>query len=84
MIEKKKFTDIQEMSFEKALEELEIITSNFEDGSPSLDKAVISYERGVALKKHCEKKLEEAKKKIEKVKIESDKSISDIKQDSGE
>ena len=84
MIEKKKFTDIQEMSFEKALEELEIITNNFEDGSPSLDKAVISYERGIALKKHCEKKLDEAKKKIEKVKIESDKSISDIKQDSGE
>tara|TARA_B100001013_G_C24573647_1_gene427661 strand:+ start:17 stop:271 length:255 start_codon:yes stop_codon:yes gene_type:complete len=84
MIEKKKFIDIQEMSFEKALEELEIITNNFEDGSPSLDKAVISYERGIALKKHCEKKLDEAKKKIEKVKIESDKSISDIKQDSGE
>ena len=81
---KKNFSDIQQMSFEKALEELEVITNDFEDGCSNLDQAVILYERGIALKEHCEKKLEEAKKKIEQVKIINQKSIPRTQQDSGE
>ena len=81
---KKNFSDIQQMSFEKALEELEVITNDFEDGCSNLDQAVILYERGIALKEHCEKKLEEAKKKIEQVKIISQKPIPRTQQDSGE
>ena len=81
---KKNFSDIQQMSFEKALEELEVITNDFEDGCANLDQAVILYERGIALKEHCEKKLEEAKKKIEQVKIINQKPIPRTQQDSGE
>ncbi|PPR43749.1 MAG: Exodeoxyribonuclease 7 small subunit [Alphaproteobacteria bacterium MarineAlpha6_Bin2] len=81
---KKNFSDIQQMSFEKALEELEVITNDFEDGCSNLDQAVILYERGIALKEHCEKKLEEAKKKIEQVKIINQKPIPRTQQDSGE
>ena len=61
--------NINNLSFEEALEELENITETFEDGDSSLENAVNLYNRGVLLKKHCEKKLKEAKKKIDEVKI---------------
>ena len=61
--------NINNLSFEEALEELESITESFEDGNSTLENAVNLYNRGVLLKKHCEKKLKEAKKKIAEVKI---------------
>ena len=61
--------NINNLSFEEALEELESITESFEDGNSTLENAVNLYNRGVLLKKHCEKKLKEAKKKIDEVKI---------------
>ena len=68
---KKKINEnnINNLSFEEALEELENITESFEDGDSTLENAVNLYYRGVLLKKHCEKKLKEAKKKIDEVKI---------------
>ena len=60
--------DISNLSFEDALEELESITESFEDGDSTLENAVNLYNKGVLLKKHCEKKLKEAKKKIDEVK----------------
>ena len=68
--------DIKQMSFEKALEELEIITNDYEDGNPSIEKAVKLYERGLALTEHCESKLKEAKKKIEEIKVTKKKIFS--------
>jgi len=50
-------------SFEEALEELENITETFEDGDSALENAVNLYNRGVLLKKHCEKKIKRSKKK---------------------
>ena len=61
--------DINNLTFEEALEELEKITNDFETGESTLENAVNLYNRGVLLKKHCEKKLKEAKKKIDEVKI---------------
>ena len=61
--------NINNLSFEEALEELESITDSFEDGDSTLENAVNLYNRGVLLKKHCEKKLKEAKKKIDEVKV---------------
>ena len=63
--------NINNLSFEEALEELESITESFEDGNSTLENAVNLYNRGVLLKKHCEKKLKEAKKKIDEVKVNS-------------
>ena len=63
--------NINNLSFEEALEELENITETFEDGDSALENAVNLYNRGVLLKKHCEKKLKEAKKKIDEVKVNS-------------
>ncbi len=60
--------NINDLSFEDALEELENITESFEDGNSSLENAVNLYNKGILLKKHCEKKLKEAKKKIDEAK----------------
>ena len=60
--------EIGDLSFEDALEELENITESFEDGDSTLENAVNLYNKGVLLKKHCEKKLKEAKKKIDEAK----------------
>ena len=68
---KKKINEnnINKLSFEEALEELESITESFEDGDSTLENAVNLYNKGVLLKKHCEKKLKEAKKKIDEVRV---------------
>lgn len=59
--------DIAAMSFEDALGELEEIVRKLEEGRVKLDEAIAAYERGARLKAHCEKKLAEAKAKVEKI-----------------
>ncbi len=49
--------DIAGLSFEQALEQLEEIVKRLEAGQGKLDEAIDSYERGAALKRHCEAKL---------------------------
>jgi exodeoxyribonuclease VII small subunit len=61
--------DIATMSFEDALSELEKIVRQIEDGRGKLDDAISAYERGVALKRHCESKLKEAQAKIEQITV---------------
>ena len=60
------------MSFEAALAELESIVGALESGKAPLEDSITSYERGIALKKQCEKKLAEAQEKIEKITISPD------------
>lgn len=62
-------TDISILSFEKAMEELEQIIRNLENGKISLEESIAAYERGVALKNHCETKLNDARMKIEKISL---------------
>lgn len=62
-------SEIQEMSFEEALAELRQIVERLEKGEGRLDDAIAAYERGAQLKAHCEKKLEEAEAKIEKIRV---------------
>jgi len=59
--------DIKEMSFETSLKELEGIVGKLEQGQIALEEAIVMYTRGTSLKEHCEKKLKEAKLKVEKV-----------------
>ena len=61
--------NIAAMSFEDALKELEDIVRSLEQGKAKLDDAIAAYERGAKLKEHCEKKLSEAKMKIDKISI---------------
>ncbi len=59
--------EISKLSFEEALTKLENLVRELEAGKIKLDEAVSSYEQAVALKKLCEKKLNDAKLKIEKI-----------------
>ena len=61
---------IESMSFEDALMELEGIVRNLESSQTKLDDSITAYERGVALKKHCEKRLNDARLKIEKISMD--------------
>jgi exodeoxyribonuclease VII small subunit len=68
--------DIKKMSFEQALAELETIVERLESGEAKLDDAIGAYERGAALKQHCETKLREAQDKVEKIRLGADGSVS--------
>ena len=76
MADSKAKADIAKMSFEDALKELETIVRSLESGSGQLDAAIDAYERGAALKKHCEAKLREAQAKIEKITIDAGGNVS--------
>jgi exodeoxyribonuclease VII small subunit len=58
---------IEELSFEGALKELEAIVSRLEQGEVDLEDSIALYERGQALKTHCEKKLKSAEGRLEKI-----------------
>ena len=62
--------DVSALSFEKAVEELEAIVSALERGDVALDKTIEIYERGEALKKHCEALLGAAENRIEKIRLD--------------
>ena len=64
--------DISSLSFESSLAELEEIVRQLEQGKSNLEEAISAYERGSALKKHCEKNLSEAKVRIEKIRLNDD------------
>lgn len=71
----KKQVSVENLSFEAALGELEVIVRDLETGKAALEDSIDAYERGTALKKHCEKKLGEARSKIEKVSVNADGSV---------
>ena len=68
--------DIDSMSFESALAELESIVGKLEKGDVELEQSIAIYERGAALKAHCEKKLREAELKVEKIVIGNGGTVS--------
>lgn len=67
MAEKDDLPPIEQMSFEAALSELEDIVSRLEQGEVDLEDSIALYERGTALKQHCEKKLKGAEARLEKI-----------------
>lgn len=60
---------LETITFEKALQELEGIVESLERGEVSLDDAIAAFERGTQLKSHCQARLEEARMKVEKIKL---------------
>jgi exodeoxyribonuclease VII small subunit len=68
--------DIAAMSFEDALAELEQIVRRLEGGQVKLDEAILSYERGAQLKRHCERKLNEAQQRVDRIVIGPDGAVS--------
>lgn len=58
---------VAEMSFEEAMAELESVVGKLERGDVALDASIKLYERGAALKAHCEKKLKAAEEKVAQI-----------------
>jgi exodeoxyribonuclease VII small subunit len=58
---------VDSLSFEEALAELEGIVKDLEGGKGKLEEAVASYERGAALRRHCEAKLAAAEAKVQAI-----------------
>jgi exodeoxyribonuclease VII small subunit len=64
--------DIKEMTFERSLKELESIVGRLERGDVELEESIAIYERGEALRDHCDRLLKQAEAKVEKLTVGPD------------
>lgn len=64
--------DIKEMTFERALKELEAIVGRLERGDVELEESIAIYERGELLRDHCDRLLKQAEAKVEKLTFSAD------------
>jgi exodeoxyribonuclease VII small subunit len=60
-------SEIAGMSFEDALRALEDIVRRLESGEVPLEESITLYERGEALRRHCQARLDAAQARIEKI-----------------
>ena len=65
-------TPVKDLSFEKAMAELEEVVGRLERGDVALDESIKLYERGAALKKRCETKLKEAEEKVAAITLDAE------------
>ena len=63
--------DVEQLSFERAIEELELIVKRLEDGKVPLEESVAIYERGEALKRRCEDLLRQAEARVQKITLDT-------------
>ncbi len=68
--------EISKLSFEEALENLQRIVEELENGNVALEKSIELYEKGAKLRIHCENKLKVAEKKISKISLGKDGEVS--------
>jgi exodeoxyribonuclease VII small subunit len=73
--------DLSSLSFEDALGELERIVRGLEGGQQKLEDAIACYERGAALRRHCEQKLSEAEARVQHIVERADGSLAAAKLD---
>ncbi len=69
-------TPVENMSFEEAMAELEKVVGQLESGDVPLEASIALYERGAALKAHCQKKLAEAEEKVAQITMDGDGNAS--------
>ena len=63
---------VADLSFEEAMAGLETVVGQLESGSVPLEESIALYERGAALKAHCEAKLKSAEEKVAKITTDGD------------
>ena len=63
--------DVGQLSFERAIEELESIVKRLEEGKVPLEELVAIYERGEALKRRCEDLLRQAEARVQKITLDA-------------
>ena len=61
--------ELEKLTFEEAMKELEKLVDSLDKGDVSLDDAIAAYDRGSQLKDYCQKKLHEAKMKVETIQL---------------
>ena len=66
---------LEKMTFEDAMNELENLVDALDKGDVSLDEAIAAYDRGSQLKDHCQKKLNEAKMKVETIQSSGESNV---------
>jgi len=71
-----KHEELEKLSFEEAIKQLEALVRDLESGQIKLDDAVEFYEKAVSLKNVCEEKLKAARLKIEKIETDSQGGLS--------
>lgn len=64
--------NIDAMSFEDAMKELEATVGKLETGEATLEESITLYERGAKLRAHCEKRLRQAEERVEKITLAAD------------
>ena len=63
---------IAEMSFEDAMVELEGVVDGLDQGDVPLERSIALYQRGAALKAHCEGLLKAAEEKVARITLDGD------------
>lgn len=63
---------VDELSFEEAMAELEAIVDRLDRGEIPLEASIAAYERGTRLRRHCERKLGEAKLRVDRLVADGD------------
>lgn len=81
--EESSLPDVASLSFEDALKGLEEIVTKLERGDVPLEESIAIYERGEALKKHCEGLLAQAEERVEKIRTAEGKAIGTEPFDAG-
>ena len=72
-------TPIAEMTFEQAMSELEAVVAQLEAGDVALERSIALYERGAALKAHCETRLKAAEEKVAAITLDGDGNPAGLK-----
>lgn len=67
---------ISELSFEEAMAALEQVVGRLERGEVPLEESIALYERGAALRAHCEAKLKDAEEKVELIRAQEGRAIA--------
>ena len=65
-------SDVSNLTFEKALAELEAFVGKLERGDVPLEESIAMYSRGEVLRTHCETLLKQAEMRIEKIALGAD------------
>jgi exodeoxyribonuclease VII small subunit len=63
--------DVEQLTFERAIEELETIVKRLEEGKVPLEESVAIYERGEVLKRRCEALLRQAEARVERIALDA-------------
>jgi len=64
-------SEVGQLSFERAIEELESIVKRLEEGKVPLEESVAIYERGESLKRRCEELLRQAEARVQKITLDA-------------